>query len=300
MSLIATGNWQDALEPIARKNFQVGFKEVPADRDVIYSPKKTSKLTETYLELGDVGEMGDFDGDLDYDNVAQGYKMTITQTEKAMGMKLQRKFVETDQLDVVESLPKMQGLAARRRMGSDTYSIFNDAFSTAQLTIDGLQLCSSAHTSNQSGISTTQANRGTSALSPVALEAARIAMKAFMTNRNNLFEVVPDMIVVPRALEEAAFEIIKSNGKVDTANNNRNFHMGRYKMLVTDWLDDSNNWFLIDSELMKQMTVWNNVVPLEFKQANDFDGFVAKYAAYMFYGVGTRDWRWVYGSEVSG
>lgn len=298
--MVTTGNWQDALEPIARKNFQVAFREVPADKEVIYSPKKSSKLTETYLELGDIGAMGEFDGDLDYDDVSQGYKMTIDQKEFAKGMKIQRKFVETDQLDVVESLPKMHGLAARRRIAGDVFSPFNEAFGTALTTIDGLQLCSSAHTSNQDGIATTQANRGTSALSPVALEAARIAMKAFMTNRDNLFEVVPDMIIVPRQLEEAAFEIIKSSGKVDTANNNKNFHMGRYKMLVSDWLDDPNNWFLVDSELMKQMTVWNDVCPLEFGQSNDFDGLVAKYRAYMFYGVGTRDWRWVYGSEVSG
>lgn len=297
--MITTGNWQDALEPIARKNFQVAFKEVPADRELIYSPKKSTKLTETYLEMGDVGEVEEFNGDLEYDDISQGYKSTITQREFAKGMKIQRKFVETDQLDVVESLPKMHGLAARRKMAGDIFSIFNDAFSTAQTTNDTLQLCSSAHTSNQDGISTTQANRGTSALSAVALETARVAMKAFMTNRDNLFEVVPDMIIVPRALEEAAFEIIKSSGKVDTANNNRNFHMGRYKMLVSDWLDDSNNWFLVDSELMKQMTVWNNVVPLEFGQANDFDGLVAKYRMYMFYGVGTRDWRFVFGSEVS-
>jgi phage major head subunit gpT-like protein len=298
--MITTGNWQDALEPTARKNFQVAFREVPADRELIFSPKKSSKLTETYLELGDVGEVEEFTGDLEFDDISQGYKSTVVQREFAKGMKIQRKFVETDQLDVVESLPKMHGLAARRKMAGDCFSIFNDAFSTAQRTLDTLQLCSSAHTSNQDGISTTQANRGTSALSAVSLEAARVAMKAFMTNKDNLFEAVPDMIIVPRQLEEPAFEIIKSQGKVDTANNNRNFHMGRYKMLVADWLDDANNWFLVDSELMKQMTVWNQVVPLEFKQANDFDGFVAKYAMYMFYGVGTRDWRWVYGSEVSG
>lgn len=297
--MITTGNWQDALEPIARKNFQVGFREVPADKEVIFSSKKSTKLTETYLELGDVGEMPEFEGDLDFDDISQGYKMTIDQKEFAKGMKIQRKFVRTDQLDVVESLPKMHGLAARRRIASDVFSIFNEAFGTALTTIDGLQLCSASHTSNQDGVSTTQANRGTAAFGAVALEAARIAMKAFMTNRDNLFEVMPDMIIVPRALEEAGFEVIKSSGKVDTANNNRNFHMGRYKMLVSDWLDDTNNWFLVDSELMKQMTVWNDVDKLEFGQAEDFDGLVAKYRAYMFYGVGTRDWRWVYGSEVA-
>lgn len=297
--MITTGNWQDALEPIARKNFQLGFKEKPAERDMIFDVVKSSKLTETYLELGDIGSFEKFNGDLAFDDSAQGYKMTITQEELAKGMKIQRKFAETDQLDVVKGLPRLLGLAARRRMASDTFAIFNNAFNTTFTTIDALQLCSSAHTSNQEGVSQTQSNRGTSAASAPNLEAARQAFKAFMTNRSQLFETNPDTIIAPRALEETFYEIIKANGKVDTANNNPNFHKGKYKLIVSDWLDDSNNWFLVDSELMKLFNVWNNVVPLEFGQAKDFDGFTAKYAAYMFYGFGSRDWRWIYGNEVS-
>jgi phage major head subunit gpT-like protein len=297
--MITTGNWQEALEPIARKNFQLGFREKPAERDMLFDVKKTSKLDETYLELGDIGSMNDFTGDLEYDDVSQGYKMTVTQSELAKGIKVQRKFAETDQLDVVEGLPKLLGLSARRRMAVDTFAFLNNAFNTSLTTIDALQLCSTAHTSNQDGVATTQSNKGSSAASPVALEAARQAMMRFMTNRDNLFEVKPDMIICPRALEETFYEIIKSSGKVDTANNNRNFHMGKYKLLVSDWLDDDNNWFVVDSELMKMFNVWNNVVPLEFGQAKDFDGFTAKYAAYMFYGYGSRDWRFIYGSEVA-
>jgi hypothetical protein len=88
-----------------------------------------------------------------------------------------------------------------------------------------------------------------------------------MTNRNQLFETNPDTIVCPRALEETFYEIIKSNGKVDTANNNPNFHKGKYKLIVSDWLDDTNNWFLIDSELMKDLQRVEQRVPLEFGQA---------------------------------
>lgn len=297
--MITTGNWQDALEPIAIKNFNVGFKEKPAEREMLYDVKKSSKLTETYLEMGDIGAMGEFTGDLEYEDVSQGYKMTLTASEYAKGIKIQKKFVLTDQLDVVEQLPKMLGLAARRRMALDIFSIFNNAFNTTHVTIDGLQLCSSAHTSNQDGISTTQSNRGTATASPVALETVRQNFKDYMSNTDQLFEANADMIICGRALEETFYEIIKSSGKVDTANNNRNFHMGKYKLLVSDWLDDDNNWFVVDSELMKLFNVWNQVAALEFGQAKDFDGFAAKYAAYMFYGYGSRDWRWVYGNEVA-
>lgn len=297
--MITTGNWQDALEPIAIKSFKVGFREKPAERSMLFEVKKSKKLIETYLEQGDIGSFERFTGNLAYDDTSQGYKMTIQQDELAKGMKIQRKFAETDQLDVVEGLPKLLGLSARRRMGSDTFAMLNNAFNTSFTTIDALQLCSSAHTSNQDGVATTQANRGTSAFSAPAVEATRQLMKKFMTNRDEMFEVNPDMLIVPRELEEAAYELIKSSGKVDTANNNKNFHQGKYKLLVSDWLDDANNWFVVDSELMKQFNRWNNVVPLEFGQSREFDGFNARYAAYMFYGFGSIDWRWTFGHEVS-
>ncbi len=296
--MITTGNWQDANEPIAIKNFQLGFKEVPADRDLLFDVQKSDKLFETYLEQGDIGTMGDFDGDLSYEDISQGYKMTIENTEMAKGIKIQRKFMRTDQINVIRDFPKHLGLAARRRIAADVFAQFNNAFNTSYTTIDALQLCSTAHTSHDNQGGSNQGNLGTTAFSPTQVEAVRRIMKKFMTNTDQVFEVNPDFLLVPRALEEAAFELIKSSGKVDTANNNKNFHEGKYKMLVSDWLDDDNNFFIIDSDLMKTMNTWNNVDPLEFGQANDFDGFNAKYRAYQFYGFGARDWRWIYGSEV--
>lgn len=295
--MITTGNWADALEPIARKNFVLGYKEVPADRDMFFDVVKSDKLTETYLELGDTGSMGEFTGTVDYDDVQQGFKMTITAKEYAKGMKIQRKLVRTDQLEIIKSLPKLLGLAARRRIATDVFFGYNNAFNTSMTTLDGLQLCSTAHTSNNGG--TSQSNYITTAFSAVALEAASISMRRFNTNTDQVFEVQPDMLLGPIDLEEAFYEVNKSSGKVNTANNNANFHMGRYKTYTTRLLSDTNNWFLIDSELMKQFAIWNQVDDVDFKQAEDFDGLVAKYLAYMFYGYGFRDWRFVMGAEVS-
>jgi len=295
--MIGTGNFQDALEPIAIKNYALGFKEVPSERDMIFDAKKSKKLTETYLELGDTGPMTEFTSDLDYEDVQQGYKMTLTAKEYAKGMKIQKKFVLTDQLDIVSGLPKLLGLAARRRIAQDIMEIFNNATNTTYTTIDALALGSTAHTSNNGGAN--QGNLGTTGFSEPQVEVVRILMKAFTTNTDEIFEVNPDLLVVPRALERPAYELINSAGKVDTATNNVNFHKGKYKLLVSDRLTDSNDWFFCDSELMKLFNVWNNVAPLEFGQAEQFDGLSARYRAYMFYGFGSRDWRWVYVNHVA-
>src|SRR3990167_2187091 len=146
--MITTGDFQTALEPIARKNFFLGVKEIPAELEMFFDVTPSDKLTETYLQMSDVGDTGDLSGNLDYDEMSQGYTMTMTAVEKAKGMKIQRKFVRTDHLDIARSLPKMLGLSARRRIANDVFYVFNNAFNGNVLTIDGLSLCNAAHTSN--------------------------------------------------------------------------------------------------------------------------------------------------------
>lgn len=295
--MITTGNWPDALEPIAHKNFDMGFEEVPAEKEMFYSVRSSKKLTETYLELGDIGVTGEFTGSVNYDDVSQGYKFTVTTKQFSKGIKIQRLFVETDQLDIVEGLPKMLGRSAHNRLATDIFFPFNNAFNTSITTLDGLQLCSSAHTSANGG--SPQTNRGSSAFSAVAVEATRINMKKFLTNRDNRFQVNPDLIIVPEDLYEAAYEVINANGKVDTATNNPNVHQGKYTLIKSVWMDDPNNWFIADSKLMKDCMAWNDLVNLEFNQAKNFDDYVAKYSSYMAYSYVPRDWRFVFGHEVS-
>lgn len=295
--MITTGNWPDALEPIAHKNFDIGMEKVPAEKELFYKVRGSKKKTETYMEIGDIGPMNEFKGSVDYDDVSEGYKFTVTAKQFAKGIKIERQFVETDQQDVIEMLPQMLGRAAHNRLAGDIFSIFNNAFNTTITTVDGLALGSSAHTSNNGG--SNQSNLSTTGFSALAVESMRIKMKKFLTNRDNRFDINPDTIIVPEDLFEAAYEVINASGKVDTANNNPNFHKGKYNLIHSVWLNDTQNWFMADSRLMKMFNTWNDIVDLEFNKAKDFDGMVAKYASYMFYSYVPRDWRWLGASQVS-
>lgn len=296
--MILGGNWPDALEPVVRKNHDIGFEEVPFEKDTIWSVRKSKKRTETYMEIGDIPQMSVFTGTVNYSDIVEGYTRTATVTQFAQGIKIERLFVETDQQDVISDFPKKLGISARRRIGVDVYSYFNNAFNTSLVTIDNLQLCSSAHTSTNGG--SNQSNRGTSAFSAIAVEATAINMIDFLSNTDGLIDVNPNILVVPKNLREAAWEIINSDGKADTANNNRNFLKGKYDVIVGGpWMTDTNNWFMLDSKLMKMYFDWFDVVALETMQAKDFDGLTAKYADYMVYGFFVRDWRPIFGHEVS-
>ncbi len=295
--MITTGNWPEALEPIAHKGFDHGRKQPPAEKNMFFTVRNSKKFTETYLELGDIGPMGEFTGSVNYDDVSQGHKFTVSVTQYAKGIKIQRIFVDTDQLDIVEGLPELLGRKVFEREALDTFFWLNNAFNTSITTLDGLQICSSAHTSLNGGVN--QVNRGTSPFSALSVEATRIKMKKFRTNKDGKIEMNPDTIVVPEDLFEAAWEVISSGGKVDTANNNANFHKGKYKLIHSVWLSDTNNWFMFDMDKIKKDNTWNDVTKPEFNRDKNFDDYVAKFSSYMANDRAIRNWRGIFGHEVS-
>ena len=92
----------------------------------------------------------------------------------------------------------------------------------------------------------------------------------------------------PSTLAESVWEVLNSQNKVDTAENNGNFQRSmRWKAIELPYLDDydTSDWFLIDSSAMKDSLVWHEGVPLEFASTTDFDTFMRKYADYFVDGV---------------
>ena len=95
-------------------------------------------------------------------------------------------------------------------------------------------------------------------------------------------------------------EIINSKGKVDTANNNANFHQGKYKLVIWDRLTDSNNWFLTDYSMQKEYLLWWNREPNQFFQDKDSNTMVAIYLGYYRVGTGWDDFSEMLGHLKQG
>lgn len=300
-------NFGDLLEPGLRKIFTEQYNDLPSMLGALFNIQDSSTSYEKDSSVGAFDDFPAFQGQISYDEVYQGYDVTYSHVEFAKGFKIERKLYDDDLYNIIARKPSGLARSAKRSREKFGASVFNGAFSgSGTIVVSGttilnnseaLSLCNSGHTSTAT--STTQSNVTTSSLSPTSIEAARQAMAGFLDDRDNLISVVPDLLLVPRALEETAYEIIASSGKVDTADNNPNFHYGKYKLAVWDYLTDASNWFMIDSSMMKDFLNWYDRVPLEFFQDKSFDTLIAKYAAYMRFSYGWSDWRWVYGGNVA-
>jgi phage major head subunit gpT-like protein len=301
-------NFGDLLTPGLRKIFTEQYNELPSMIGALYNIQDSNVSYEKDSSVGSFDDFPVFQGQVSYDEVYQGYNVTYSHVEFAKGFKVERKLFDDDLYNVIARKPSGLARAAKRSREKYGAQLFNNAFAgTGTLVISGttvlsnseaLSLCNTAHTST--AVTSTQSNSGTSALSPTSVEATRIAMAGLKDDRDNLISVIPDLILVPRSLEETAYEIIATKGKVDSAENNENFHYGKYKLAVWDFMTDSNNWFMIDSAMMKDFLNWYDRVPLEFFQDKSFDTLIAKYASYMRFSLGWSDWRWIYGHNVTG
>ena len=298
-------NFGDLLDPRFQKIFNDRYDELPSMISKFYTMVSDSPTKADYRtsQMGTLGDVPEFTGTVTYDESFQGYDGTITPREYASGYQIERKLYEDDQFGVMDSKPKTLATAYQRTREKHGAQLFNNAFSvdsTWNSYTENVALCSNSHTTT-SGASTNSGfdNLVTSSLSAVALAAMRIQMINFRGDRAERISVVPNTLLIPPDLYEVAYEIVESAGKPDTANNNANVHKGRYDVIEWIYLNDVNNFFLMDSTMMKDSLTWFDRVQKEFAMVEDFDTYIAKWRMRARYGLGHNEWRFILGALVS-
>ena len=293
---INVGKWPSIVQKDLSIIFMDQFRDYPSMLGYLYRYKDAEQGTEYDLETGDTGQVSEFDGEIPYDDIQEGYKKAVSEREYAYGIKITRRLLRNDLYGVIQDKTRSLADAFRALRETRGAYAFNNAFGTFT-TADDLSLCNSAHTSAVGG--SNQANSGSLALSAPNVFATHLLMKKIKTNRDNIMVNIPDMIIAPMDLEEKVYEILKTAGKVDTSVNNANFLKGRYKAIIWDnFLTSSSNWFMVNSAMMKQKLIWREWEPTSFFRTGEFDTLTLKMAGYTSFEISSPDWRWVYGNNV--
>lgn len=254
--------------------------------------------------IGAFGDFTAFSGTVEYDDQAQGYDVTATPIEFASGFQVERKLFDDGMYNIMDQKPEGLALSAMRTRQKHAARPFTNGFSVDTMFYshsEGLPLFSNSHTTTADGVSTASGfdNLVTTALSATAVAAARIQFRGFRDDRGNRFDSTPDELIISPDNYDVAAEIVGSQGKLDTSDNNINVHKGAYKVIDWNYLSDTNDWFMSDSTTRKTFLRWADRVPLEFAFAEDLDTIVAKWRAYMRYTYICRDWRWAIGAQVA-
>lgn len=283
------------LDPVLTEIFYQQYNQHPQMRQQVFGMRRSTKAKETEQRIGSFGDPTEFNGVVEYETPRNDDTIEYTFTEYTKGFMITRKMLDDMQYDGIFAQASEMGRAFARKQEKDAWSIFNDATSTVGY--DDKALLANDHPRSDSD-STAVDNYLALSLNSENLETAITTMQAFGDDRGEEISIMPDLLIVPRALRKTALEIVGSPLNPETANNAINVHSGM-NVLVVPWLTDANRWFVVDSALARQHLKWWDRIDTEFASEDSFDTLIRKYRGYARWGKGWSDFRWVIGSEAS-
>jgi len=225
---------------------------------------------------------------------------------KVLKEQWERKFLKNNKYSVLlneaAGLMRSAGRVREKHGAAAWTGAFSSAF-TFMESEEGKSLCSSSHTT-KSGTSTAVGfdNAGSTKFSKTAVAATRLLMRKFRSDISERIDIGDNLaLVVPDNLADEAYELVGTKSGMDSAEGNINMAYKRYQVIPYPRLDDSStvNWLMVDLDRMKDNLIWIERTAPEAKTTIDFETYIVKQAVYMDIGYGFKDWRWVYGHNVS-
>ncbi len=282
------------------------YKSLPSMIPVLFDVLSSDSAFEEMFGVGSLPDIPLFTGKLTTLSIAPGFYNKVEHKEFAASVQADRKLIEDKKYAVLDNFAEKLMESAQRTREKYGVRPFAFAHSTAfdfQTSEEGVALCSSAH-ATKAGVSTASgfSNAGSSAFSKTAVQATRILMRQFRNDIGERIEVGNNLaLLVPDNLADEAAELVGTDKGMDSAEGNINVNYKRYKVIPYPRLDDydSNNWFMIDLDRMKDDLKWFDRISPETKHTVDWDTYMLRYAVYFRCSYGHKDWRWLYGHSVS-
>lgn len=299
--------WPDLLDPRFRKIYGDEVKLVPQVGPTIFHMETSTRNIEKESSASGLSKLirRNENQAISYEDEVEGFRVTYTHVEDALGTSVSKILWEDDQFNVIKRKPANLAKAKIRTQEQMMADIFNYAFTAGGGGLSGftsgdaLALFSSVHTREDGGA--TQSNLTTSDLNEVAIENGLVNGALQLDAKGQLFMVNMDTLLVPPALEKEANILMDSIQRTGTNNNDINPYKGRLKVVVWKFLSaaaggSDTAWFLLDSSL-HQLNFFNRADRGLEGPDWDFDTDTAKWKTTVRHSVGFSGWRATYGSK---
>lgn len=243
------------------------FRQDTTDRGGVITEqmKDAGMWTERTSELADLAE-----GSMHADN-----KRTHTVANFAQSLPIPKHYFDDEQYGTVkEGISKMalKGLLTKRR---EAFGVYRNAFTTT-LTNAGTALISDSHT-NLNG--DTIDNQLTAALSESSLNDAINMLLEQKDQAGDNVGFEPYCLLVPNRLYKLAVEILETEKKSGTMNNDLNVYSAKYGIYLkqSNWIGAANGgsdtaWFLLSRDHTIKRWVRQDIVTdlVDYKYSSNF------------------------------
>jgi phage major head subunit gpT-like protein len=257
---------------------------------------------ESYPWLGAVPSMREFkDERMPLGLLEHSYSIKNKTWESSIAV--EREAIEDDKFGQIRLRVQSLAREAKRHVDELVFGLLKNGFATT--CYDGQYFFDTDHSEGDSG---TQSNKGTTALDASALQAAITAMMKYKDDRGKFLGVVPDLLVVPPDLQWSAMELLESTywpeEGTTTAKQASNVLKGKLDLLVSPYLTDTSDWFVLSTKGIVKPVILQSRMPMEFAalEADSESGFMRDqyiYGVRARYNAGYGLWQMAYGSQVA-
>jgi hypothetical protein len=288
----------DALDMNLNEMHQDGLKSWDEEYSKIFNVESSDKQSEkdSYESGFKIMPEKEEGVTAQYDAIKPGISETYTHKTYALGYEITEEAIE-DNLRTPETFSKLP--QALSRSGIETVevsasNVFNNGFTTNGF--DGVPLFSDSHPLLGGG---TQANTPSVAadLSVTSLTAGLTSIEKYLDERSLKRPTKAVMLAVPVDLWNVADELLGSEFKPYTANNEVNALQRKdLQYFVWHYLTDTDAWFLLSEKSEHKLKFFWRVRMGSLRRGNDFDTTNLKHLQRMRFSVGYSHWMGTYGS----
>jgi hypothetical protein len=280
--VIVRGNYSDlfgtSMLPALEEMFRSELAMHPSRREQLFKMVKTERDIWQSSEVHDMSLMVEIPEGTDYTYTRprQGASKTLIPLKYGLGFSISQEAVDDGKFDFIADATRKLAKSARESQEISAMNIFNNGFSS-ETTADGVALFHATHTL-PSGSSFRNKASSDADLSQSSLDTALADFdKIFVGDSGIIYRMVPKVLLCHSDSKRYARELVGSDLKPDTADNNLNAIKEDGLTVVTSpHLTDTDAWFVLAEKADTGLRIISRK-GIETKSENSFDNDSIKY-----------------------
>ena len=244
------GNYGDlfgsSMLPALEELYRQTFAQHPSRREMLFRKKKTDQDIWQASEIHDMplfSEVAEGE-DYSYSRPRAGANKTFVPLKYGLGFSISEEAVEDGKFDMIADAVRKMAKSARESQEIAAMNIFNNGFSS-ETAMDGVAVFSASHTL-PSGLTFRNKLSTDADLSVSSLDQALQDFETQFVGDTGIIELIqPKVLLVHPSNKRYALELIGSDLKADTSDNNMNsLKQEGLRVVSSAHLTDSDAWFL--------------------------------------------------------
>ena len=296
---ISRGQLVKELEPGLNALFGLEYKRYENQHAEIFDTENSDRAFEEEVMLsGFANAQTKPEGSaVTFDNAQETFTSRYTHETIALAFSITEEAIEDNLYDRLASrYTKALARSMANTKQVKAANVLNNAFNNSFVGGDGVELCSTLHPTIAGTFSNELAVSAD--LNETSLEQSLIDIAAFTDERGLKIAARGVKMIIPSALQFTAERLMKSAGRVGTADNDINavVSMGMVPQgyVVNNFLSDDDAFF-IETDVPNGMKMFVRA-PIKTAMEGDFDTGNVRYKARERYSFGFSDPRGIFGS----